>query len=474
MQQTIRPDPSPGYADAPSRSYQVVSIMSYLIGVSEEYFGRDYLSTTYDTLHANPKARIIRSLTTVRNALMKHYVAITNNLRNYLTNIDKMPEFIDPELFQYLRSQNIELISPNRQTVQYIAVINQFIANNINQVQPLFPMWVKWEYIRPLFTMSTKEDKITSISKTFSKNLNSYPFHCYMDWPITRATAFHVNTTSDKSPLVTGNVLLHDAKFLTLLYRINNDVFVDRTKVSDVSSNTKDALSEFINSRERIAVIVDCENSDPYRLIAVIRNIQENCIRSGNDYQKIQKIILYDDPHTVDSWRVLQDYLNIPLEHEMVDRINDHKSLVDIKMTAGACKEHYIHNIDGFLLASSDSDFWALISSLPKAGFLVLAEKEKLGHSLRDALSAHQTPYCLMDEFSGNLADIKVNVLKRGMETYLAQRVKVNVNEMLYELYATTRMNLTAGEKETFYQKYVKSLRVRLDSNGDLKIEIAS
>lgn len=212
--------------------------------------------------------------------------------------------------------------------------------------------------------------KGAAISKArvaYKSNINIYPFHCYVSWPI-----------EDN-----GNIFLHDGKFVPLLYRMNNDRFEDVAKVRDIRQNEKNSLGEFMGVHNRIALLVDCENSDPYKLCAALRNIQNY---RPEDIGRIQKIVLYDDVHTVDTWKILGDYVGIPIEYELIERVNNFKSLVDIRMTAGACKEHYQDDIDAFLLASSDSDYRGLISSLTSADFLVLAEDEKCGDSLRGAL----------------------------------------------------------------------------------------
>ena len=56
--------------------------------------------------------------------------------------------------------------------------------------------------------------------------------------------------------------------------------------------------------------------------------------------QKITAIILFDDVHTATAWRILENYTRIPVEHIMIERIKQNKSLVDIKLTARACQEH--------------------------------------------------------------------------------------------------------------------------------------
>ena len=42
----------------------------------------------------------------------------------------------------------------------------------------------------------------------------------------------------------------------------------------------------------------------------------------------------------------------------MIERIKQNKSLVDIKLTARACQEHYQKQVDSFVIVSSDSDYW--------------------------------------------------------------------------------------------------------------------
>lgn len=80
-------------------------------------------------------------------------------------------------------------------------------------------------------------------------------------------------------------------------------------------------------------------------------------------------------------------FIHIPVFHEEVERVTDRKSLVDIKMTAGVCEAYYKDNIDSFILCSSDSDYWGLISSVKDAHFLVMYEYSKCGQSIKDALT---------------------------------------------------------------------------------------
>ena len=56
-----------------------------------------------------------------------------------------------------------------------------------------------------------------------------------------------------------------------------------------------------------------------------------------------------------------------PVEHMMIERVKQNKSLVDVMLISRTCQEHYKNNVDSFILVSSDSDYWGLISSLQDA-----------------------------------------------------------------------------------------------------------
>ena len=78
-------------------SVQISSITAYLIGVKEDMFNREFKTSVFHALEARPEAKIIRSLCIIRNVLIRHNGAISSRLRNDpFSNIDKMPDYIDP------------------------------------------------------------------------------------------------------------------------------------------------------------------------------------------------------------------------------------------------------------------------------------------------------------------------------------------------------------------------------------------
>ena len=153
--------------------------------------------------------------------------------------------------------------------------------------------------------------------------------------------------------------------------------------------------------------------------------------------------------------------------------LKHNKSLVDIKLTAGTCREFYQNNVDSFVLVSSDSDYWGLISSIPGANFLVMIEHEKTGPDIKNALFNSGICFCYIDDFySGNSDDIKMSALIREIRRYLDQAVKINVNDLMEAAFKTTRMSMSDAQRKQFYAKYIKSMHIEIDGAGNMTIQI--
>ena len=456
-------------------SVQVASITGYLIGVKEEIFNREFKTSVFHSLENKPEAKIIRSLCTIRNVLIRYNGSIQSRMRtDPLANLNRMPDYIDPEIFTYLESQGIPFIKPNARVTAYLINVNSLINERIQFCRGLYPMWVQWDYIRKLFQMPKggNEKAIKELVDEFHESMNSYPYHCYINWPIHDPAAYSENP-EDNANQTTGNVLQNDRRFLILLYRTNGAQFTEFRFITDIGDGVRNDLESFLESCERIVLAVDCENSDPYKLCAVLGGLKEAALRSddADSFSKLQKIILYDDIHTVDAWDILKDYVSVPIEHIQTERVNDHKSLVDVQLTAGVAREHYQNNIDGFLLASSDSDFWGLIKSLPTARFMVLLEKDKYGTYLTDAFELNGISYCLMDHFAGNTDEIKIGALDRSVREYLAEHIQISLPDLTDRLYEELRVNITDKQKQNYYNRLVRKLAVEI-KDGFLTVNV--
>ena len=437
--------------------YEVVSKFAYLIGVDQRHFENENdppRLKTFEELERNKNARIIRNLCLLRNQIEQHYKAIYDELKNNYKSILSLPHLISQEAITQLSSDGISLYRGSKQPIEYIIDINRYISDRINNCKDLFPIWLDWNYLRDLFIMPDGLTKAgaKAAAAIYYENKRLYPYQVYMNW----------------IPGEYGNILNSDMRFVKLLYEWNEDEFTDNSKVSDVSDYTRCNLFDFIKDSEKCIFVVDCENSDAYRLCAMIQNLPESM--AG----KIQKIILYDDIHTSSAWQILNEHTDVPVEHIEIERIKDSKSLVDMRLATGVCREYFQNNVESFVLVSSDSDYWALISSLPEAKFLVLVEHEKCGPDIKDALINSGIFYCYLDEFySGNdNKDLKVSALLREISQYLDQAVQLNLNDMMDTALRNARVDFSPAERKQFYDKYVRNVQLSVDENGTVLISL--
>ena len=405
----------------------------------------------FERLSKEKDAVIIRTLCNIRSNLMLNYTNTERNIVFNLQNLDRQEIYKDD--IKTLSKYDINIIKVNYKVNRYLADINMLIAQRITMVKDLFPEWVKWDYLKSLFVMpkGQSEEMIKAESKKFIQSRLSYPFTRYIYW----------------HPVEEGNILLNDEKFLKILYRQFKDEFQDISKVKDASESVKTNIYDFINNNESTVIVVDCENSDAYKLASVLKQLDQN------EIERINKIMLYDDVHTTKAWAFLNKITNIPVEHILVDRIKENKSLVDMKMCAGVSASYYRDNITSFILCSSDSDFWGLISSMPEAKFLVMIEYSKCGPDIKNALIENGTYYCSIDDFcTGNIKNFKMAILHNELESRVKDLIEINTNELLDDIFTTLRMEISDAERQNFYKKYIQSMSLHIDKDGVMKIRI--
>lgn len=436
-------------------TFVIVSTVAYLIGVPKRIFDIEAeppQPEIYDKLENDKNARIIRNLCRLRTDVERNFGKIHAQMSSEYKGLASMPDLVPVECITQLSNDGVQLKS-HRKLTQHVIELNKLISNRINNCKDLFPIWVNWEYLKAIFIMpdGLNEAKLRDAANEYYDNYNFYPYQMYMNWP----------------PSDAGNILFNDKKFVTLLYYWNNDEFSDFSKVSDVSSETKNSIYDFIEDSGKTVFVVDCENSDPYNFCAALKNLDEKYL------QKISKIILFDDVNTTAAWESLESFTSVPVEHRIIERIKLNKSLVDIKLAVETSREFYENNVDSFVLVASDSDYWGLISSIPDARFLVMLEHEKTGPDIKNALYNSGIFYCFIDDFySANSQDIKISVLLKETRRYLDRSVQVNVNEMMDNIYRATRAEMTDAEKKQFYNKYIKPMYVEIDDGGNLTIQL--
>ncbi len=438
-------------------TYELVSKVAFLIGVPKRIFENKHEAPrldVYEFLSEEKNARIIRNLCVIRTAIERNYRKINGIMRMEYRGLLSMPDVIPSDCMQQLNEDGITFIKKSSTKLcHHIIEINRLISDRINNCKNLFPIWINWQYIKELFVMPNglTEAGTKVAADIYYANLSYYPYQVYMNWV----------------PMDEGNVLYNDKKFATLLYQWHNDAFTEYSKVSDAGAFVKNNIYDFVDESEKTVVVVDCENSDPYKLCATLRNLDNEVM------QKISRIILFDDVHTASAWRILEAFIKIPVEHIMIERLKQNKSLVDIKLTARACQEHYQKQVDSFVIVSSDSDYWGLISSMPDARFLVMIEREKCGPDMKAALADTGIFYCYLDDFySGNSEGIKLNALFKEMYRWIDNTVHLNVNDMLDAALRNTRIEMSPAERKQFYEKHIRNMTLVIDQNGNVTIAL--
>ena len=433
---------------------EVVTTIAYMIGVRMSALTVSYgeCSELIEKLQADKDATTIRYLCKLRTVLMQKFKKTDDLMRYQLKNLHNI-EWYDKDNIKQLEKWGFTIIQANCRSEKYMQDLTRLINENIDKCSHLFYDWLNWEYIRDLFFVP-KYNKNGVMKVEFNKymaNIEHYPFQMYIHW----------------QPAEVGSIIYSDRKFLKIIYGQHNDSFTDYTKYRDADDETRNNIYNFIDSTEKTAIAVDCENSDPYKLYSVLKGLNQE------ELAKIEKITLYDDPNTTAGWDWLSKFTQIPVEHIEIDRVTDRKSLVDLRMTASVVTDFYRDGITSFIIVSSDSDFWGLIESLPKAHFLVMYEYEKCGTSIKNALTQHGIYYCAIDDFcSAATEDMKRAVLFAELEKHLPTLYGENPLELTQKIYEATRVTATKKEMENFCNRYVKTLRLKLNSEGKFIIEI--
>jgi len=444
-------------ANYKNSTYMVVSKVAYLIGVPYHIFENENQPPKlewFDQLKVNKNARIIRNLCILRTAIERNFGKIHSAMCNDLKNLHSLPEYIPQDALNELMNDGITIEKANIKPAQYIKDINNHLNNRINNCKDLFPIWLKWDYIRALFIMpdGLSDNGIRRAANEYYENMSSYPYKVYINWGYIKA----------------GNILFNDKKFVTLLYEAHEDYFCDLSKISDAGNVAKSGIYRFLENSEKVVVMVDCENSDPYKLYATLNNLDSEAL-----LDKISKIVLFDDIHAASAWKILEDFTELPVEYVFIERLKDNKSLADIRLTASASREHYRDGVDDFILVSSDSDYWGLISELPDANFLVMVEYSKCGPDIKEALKNKGFSYCYIDDFcTGNSDEIKITAMLNEVQSAIDDSLSLNIRQVLEEAYRRTRAEMSNAEKNQFYDKYIKRMTLNIAADGEVTIDL--
>lgn len=435
-----------------SHQFQIVSAMAFLMGIPESSLQEgDPHKLRYAELRKDKSARIIHYLCQARTAILKNYKDL--ELRSKAgESIYSWDDVIPMKLLTQLSNDGASFAKGNiRKPYEYQIEINRLIQDRINNCKSLFPSWLKWDYIRNLFVFEgqlTYQGNLAAAKKFYSKSYY-YPYGFFINWDAEEY----------------GNVLYNDLKFCLILYGINGQRFNEYDKVSDVKQESKEQIYDFITKNQKILMIVDCENSNPYRLSSVLRGLDTE------QTERLKSIILFDDIHTTPSWLWLRLFTKVPVEHKMIERIHAGKSMVDMSMALTAQEAFLNGTADAFIIVSSDSDYWTLIKHLPNANFLLLVERAKCSEVLKNALAENDIFYCFMDDFYSGNKEMEKVVINKTMREYFSNEINVNFRRVFEDMLNRNRMDLTDVEKEDYFKRLVKNLSVEVDEEGALQVE---
>ena len=188
---------------------------------------------------------------------------------------------------------------------------------------------------------------------------------------------------------------------------------------------------------------------------------------------KVKKIILHDDVNASTAWGILNEFTELTVEHILIQRLKENKSLTDMTLAVGVCKEFYSGAADSFVLLSSDSDYWALIKMLPEARFLVMVEQDKVSYDMCKAMEDAGIFYCFIDDFfTGNSDEIRMKAVLSELQARLDEKVNFNIYALMKEVFWATRVEMATREERNFFERYVKKMKVQMDMEGNVSLRL--
>ena len=383
--------------------------LQFLIGAPEQYID-DF--DAYNGIHIE-----VRRLCTLRSSIVSNFFDINKKfcVNHSLYDVSELISQIDD-----LSESGIIISVYHGSLSRQLMELNQLIDKRMEKLSTEFhPIPAEW--IEELFHMPDGDttDGVKNACIKFHKFRRYYPFQMYINFD------FAVVREEQRSKNIFGN----DGCLQNLLTEVHGRFC---------------KLYSFIGAHRDVVVVVDCENSNPQRLY--------NCLRPA--LYAISKIILVNDKHSNALWTAFAEELTalgFRVEHVQIERLKSEKSLTDLKMVAMTCEEYYQNGIRSFVFASSDSDIWALVTGLPDADTMVLAERCKSSDALIDALTQNGIPSAFMEDVQKDSTELMDKVVSREMQSMIQKR---RLEPRRIVLNVLDKLNLYP-DAETF-ERYIK------------------
>lgn len=370
----------------------------YMIGVPAQYIDH------YDDLNKGALSEV-RKLCSLRSMIIANFTDINDKFRKgeQLSEMKETARYVADVAKFGVVIENKSSLSRN------VMELNELIDQHVFLLAKGFKN-IPEEWVRDIFHMPEGDsvDGVRTALRRYRQFKNCYPYQKYVNWP------FAEMTDEQRS----RNIFRNDEDLIELL--------------SEIHANKSSQLMDFIGTHDDLVIVVDCENSDPQRLYNSLRPMQSF----------IKKIILIDDAHTNMMWdELVADFraANVVVEHDELARLKEQKSLVDMRMVAKTCEEHWKNGVKHFILATSDSDIWALISSMPDADIMVLAEKCKCGDVLIEALSRSGVQRVFMEDIVEDSTELMDKLMAKRIAANLSKRY-LDVRGCVYD--AARQLNL--------------------------------
>lgn len=200
------------YTDFHNSKYNIVSLVAYLIGVEKRHFENEVEPPQLDIFEAlerDKNARIVRNLCRIRTAFEQNYSKIRSEFYYSMKNLGSLPELIPTDAVEQLVRDGVSLQKSKPDNDTYLIAINRELSNRIANCKTLFPDWINWNYIKPLFLMPNgmKPEGLKTAWGEYNRDRNRYPYQCYMNW--TGETAGNILYSDDKCTNPAGRSYSH-------------------------------------------------------------------------------------------------------------------------------------------------------------------------------------------------------------------------------------------------------------------------
>ena len=102
-----------------------------------------------------------------------------------------------------------------------------------------------------------------------------------------------------------------------------------------------------------------------------------------------------------------------------------------------------------------------------------MIEREKCGPDMKAALADTCVFYCYLDDFySGNSDAIIKNAIFNEMYRRIVNSVRLNVNDMFDAALRNTRIEMSQAERIQFFDKYIRSMSLRIDEEENVSVKL--